>query len=119
MKRAQKPHRGQFQPGNKAAVGNPGPGKRDFLTQVLISQLHEVDRSTGREKLHLLVERMLALALGFEFQVGRKKYQFPPDGRMIKEVWDRVEGKAVQAVGVEQGSGKITIVFEEPGDERP
>ena len=69
-----------FKPGNKAAVGNRGPSRPDFLTQTLISQLNEVDRTTGQPKKHLLVERLIARALD-------------GDAQCMREIFNRVEGR--------------------------
>lgn len=118
----------RFGPGNKAAVGNPGPhqGKTKFLTQALISQLNEYSKSRiitevklvkGKPvktyrydtetltKIHLVIERLITNAID--------------DGDMaaIKEIFDRVEGKVVQAV---EGTGDQNVINIRliPGDDK-
>lgn len=88
-----------FKLGNRAAVGGRGPSRPNVCTQVLLSQLHEIDKTTKKEKVHLLCEQLLKLALGFEYRALNKdgdaiKVQVPPDLAAIKEVIDRVQGKA-------------------------
>lgn len=151
-----------FKPGNKDAVGNKGASRPNFLTQALISQLNECNTRTNTKKLHMLAERLIALALGGEFvvdivdrdgrrlnddnvgreasqieidlyDVGRKKMvprigdpvrtktpdgarfitrYVPPDIAAIREVFDRVQGRAVQSVGFDSQTGKVTLTFE-------
>ena len=112
---AKKPNAGHFKPGNQAAVGHNGPMRKDPITQVLISQLNEIDKNTGKQKLHMLCEALIGLAIGLEFKIGSKKYQFAPDIKAIKEIIDRVQGRAIQSVGL-TGPQKITFVFE-PGED--
>jgi hypothetical protein len=96
---------GTFQKGNKLGLRNPGPMRHNMITGVIISQLHEIDKNTSREKIHLLVEALIKNALGYEktiMEKGKKiKVQVPPDLAAIREVIDRVEGKAAQAVTVD------------------
>lgn len=115
MPKEKRSNPGHFQPGNKAAVGHNGPMRKDPITQVLISQLNEVHPGTGKAKIHMLCEALIGLAIGIEFKIGRKTFQFAPDIKAIKEVIDRVQGRAIQSVGV-AGPSKITFVFE-PGED--
>lgn len=93
-----------FQPGNKLAVGHAAPplrkfqsNRRRFLSQSLVSQLNETDRNNV-SKFHKIASRMIEAALD-------------GDSLMIKEIFDRVEGKAVQAVELSgpDGSAISTI----------
>jgi hypothetical protein len=110
---------GSFKPGHKINVGNPGPQRPSFLTQALISQLNEIDKNTGREKLHMLAERLLIHAFGGEYTIkvtGRKNgKRIVVDGELsaIKEVFDRVQGRAVQGVAFDPGDGIIHVHFDE------
>ncbi len=118
-----KPPTHLFQKGNQLAKGH-GQGRPphpNFLTQALISQLNEVDKDTDKRKLHLLAERLLVLALGGVIEVHRRKPEggryidyinVSPDLEAIKEVFNRVQGKAVTQVGFDAGSGKVTIIFD-------
>ena len=108
-----------FQPGNQAAAGHRGNNRPDICTQALISQLNEIDKKTGKEKIHLLVEQLIKLALGYERKVksidtkGKTKtatVEVPPDIMAIKEVIDRVQGKAPQALEMLGGDVHITII---------
>ena len=96
---------GTFQKGNKIGVGNPGAHRHSMITQVIISQLHEVDSKTSKEKIHMLVDRLVEHALGYTKEVKqdgkRIKVEVPSDLAAIREVIDRVQGKAAQAVTVD------------------
>lgn len=96
-------HSGSFKKGNKLGEFNRGrPRRRDFLSQALISQLHEIDKSDRRNvpKFHRIVENMIDAAL--------KKRTGLHAADMI---FDRVEGKPRQAVEVGgfDGYSKIQI----------
>src|SRR5258706_9672160 len=112
---------GTFQKGNKAAVGHVGrsPARPNILTDILLQQLHEVDKNTGREKKHLLVERMIAMAMGEvvvlerdvgKFKKGTRVFIAPPDGRMMKEIWDRTQGKAPVQIKFGDEDGETGIL---------
>jgi len=100
-----------FKKGNKVGVGNPGPSRPSFLTQTLISQLNEIDRHTGKEKMHSIAERLIQLAMGGRYKIGRKWYNFPGELSAIKEVFDRVQGRPVQSVGFDTDNGQVTLTF--------
>ena len=91
-----------FQKGNKVAVGNRGPARPDFCTQILISLLHEVDKDTGREKVHLMCEKLYQLAIGYKYEAVRngvlQQVELRPNLAAIREIFDRVQGKAPVAV---------------------
>ena len=119
------PHR--FKKGNQFAKGNPGPWeKRKILTQALISQLNEVDASTGREVVHSLVAELIKHARGFTVTTKRKnasgkvvevvEEQVPSSVIAIREIFDRVEGRAVAAVAAEDGEGKGGVVLLFPSE---
>lgn len=93
-----------FKKGNKAAKGNPGP-RGHPITQVLISQLHEVEKTAvnvnGRvrimdvTRLHKMVDTLLRLACG-------------GDVVAIKEVINRTEGRVPHS---HQMGGGITLTI--------
>src|SRR6266851_2211765 len=96
----------RFQKGNKAALGHDGRRNRDPLSQVLISQLHEIDHETGQEKKHLVVANLIKAATGYYEKVklpnGKTKIiHHEPEAWAIKEIFDRVEGKAPQAASID------------------
>ena len=86
-----------FQAGNKVAAGGRGPTRPDIFTQALISQLHEVDKKTSKEKIHILCEQLIKAGLSGEIAA-------------IKEVIDRVQGKASQSIDLNANlSGVVAI----------
>lgn len=86
-----------FQEGNQAAVGNRGPSRPDIFTQALISQLHEVDKKTSKEKIHVLCDQLIKQGMAGEVNA-------------IKEVIDRVQGKASQSIDLNANlSGAVAI----------
>lgn len=115
------PHR--FKKGNQHAKGNPGPWeKRKILTQALISQLSEVDAATGKDVVHRLVAELIKHATGFEVKTIRRNAsgkvvettveQIPSSVVAIREVFDRVEGRAVTAVEAsDEGGSKVVLLF--------
>src|SRR4051812_13939545 len=96
----------KFQKGHRLSVGNSGPVRHNMISQVLISQLNEIDPKTQKAKLHKIVDELIRQALGFEKKILHKntgkliKIQVPGDIVAIKEIIDRVQGKAHQAVTV-------------------
>ena len=86
-----------FQPGNQAALGGRGPTRPDIFTQALISQLHEVDKKTSKEKIHILCEQLIKAGMAGEIPA-------------IKEVIDRVQGKAPQSIDLDANlSGAVRV----------
>lgn len=115
------PTSGTFKKGTEApkAARNNQTIYRAELTQILISTLNETWAGQTKANKYLLVERLVALGLGLEIRIGRKRYQAPPDKGAIKEILDRLIGRPMQAHSVEGEDGKgarLTIVFDEPGD---
>jgi hypothetical protein len=88
-----------FQPGNKMALGvGKGPQHRRPITQQLIASLHEVDEGTSKARVRRMVDKLIDLAI-------------EGDVTAIKEVIDRVEGKAVQAVQMSgPGGGPVVTI---------
>lgn len=122
--------------GNKFAVGSGGPVKNRPLTSILIQQLNEIDKNTSREKIHALVDEMITHAIGAwveewvqkrDEKTGKllfkgtgknkepvlhlKKYKVRGDTALIKEIFDRVEGKPLQQHGIGDGKGRVTLIF--------
>lgn len=115
--------------GRLAALGNRGPTRPNVLTQALISQLNEVNKQTGQEKKHQLVETLIRLALGDEFPVqylekdketGRERLvkttiRCVPDLQAIIQCWDRLEGKPVHRAEIDGRQITIQISPEDVG----
>lgn len=91
--------RGKFKPGNTASVGNPGPHRPDFLTQALISQLHELDKKDRRNRPRFarIVDKMIAAA-----NEG--------DMRAAAEIFDRVQGRAKAVTELKNPDGETLRV---------
>lgn len=116
------PTSGTFKAGTEApkAARNNQTYYREEMTQILISTLNETWKGQSKANKYVLIERLVALGCGFEFQIGKKKFQYAPDKGAIKEIMDRLMGRPVQAVnhGVGNGGkGRVTLVFDAPGDE--
>lgn len=104
----------RFKPGNTAAVGNPGPGRTKILSQQLTSILNEeyvrqvnegsaerprmVMKKQGITKLRRMLDQLV-----FNACEG--------DTHAIKEVYDRLEGKAPQAIAIEDPEGVLAPRF--------
>jgi hypothetical protein len=99
--------KGQFEPGNKLSVGQPGPWGNRFMSQALISVLNEMMVVPGKKpqtkeeitRFRKIINRLVDL--GCE-----------GDMRAIEFIFDRVEGKVRQQVdisGLEKFAG-ITIM---------
>ena len=113
----------RFGPGNKAAVGNPGPTRLKPLTRALIKKIHDIDENTSKENIWTLVENLWKCAIGFKIVryegKGKDKVrieeEIPPDLAALKYIWDRIEGTPVQSLGFDAdggSGGKLTLVFE-------
>ena len=112
---------GQFAKGNRLQ-DNPTGGVRKFMTQELISQLHEIDPRTNKMKFGILVEQLIKNATGYEFKKrvydrkGKVRYikiEIPSDQKAIEYIFDRLEGRPINSVGFGEGEGgKLTIMFE-------
>ena len=115
---------GRFAPGNRVGLGNPGPSPRPkFLTQELISQLNELDVKSGKTKYGKIIENLIKNATGYVLKtkttdedgnVVIEEREIPHDLEAIRQIFDRLEGKPMQSVGlgVGENTGKLTIVFE-------
>ena len=98
--------KGQFMPGHRLSVGNPGRQPPSLCTQTLISQLNEIDSRTGKAKIHFLCDTLYKLATGYTYkkryrregEMVTEEFDVQPDVAAIKEIIDRVQGKAPQAV---------------------
>ena len=101
------PGRGNpFKLGNKASVGNRGRASPNCITQAIISQLHEIDKDTKKSKVHLLVEKLIDLAMGREHKVDGKVIREPPELQAIKEIIDRVQGRPPQGLEISNKDGE-------------
>lgn len=114
---------GRFAPGHKAGIGNPGPSKRNWMTQELISQLNELDPRTNKPKYGALVEQLIKNALDrYEMVevitkrgIKKKVRQFVAgDQKALEYIFDRIEGRPKQNMGIEGDDvgGKLTLIFE-------
>ena len=100
--------KGQFMPGHRLSVGNAGRQPPSLCTQTLISQLNEIDSRTGKAKIHFLCDTLYKLATGYSYKkryrvdgkIEMEEVDVQPDVAAIKEIIDRVQGKAPQAVQV-------------------
>lgn len=130
-----------FATGNKIAKNNRGPW-RTPITQQIVSQLNEVwDKSdpASRTKLQVMTERLISVAIGEDRKVPLVKIEknkkgesvmvaianrdgspkmvvVPgvPDLSAIKEITDRVQGRAPQQITVaREGEGdlNVTMIF--------
>ncbi len=105
-----------FQKGNKLALGRHGRKSRDALSQVLTSILNEIDHETGQEKKYRLAQELYNLAVGYEEKIecrnGKIKIiKHLPNLAAIRELIDRVEGKAPQAISLDSPEGPPPIAF--------
>jgi|SRR5580704_320764 hypothetical protein len=93
-----------FQKGNKLG----GRGGINIVTQQIISQLNELNKFKRVPNLDVIVEQLITQAAGYEVTVTKKvkgkeiktKVEIPGDLAAIKEIIDRVQGKAPQSVTV-------------------
>jgi hypothetical protein len=104
-----------FQKGNQLAKGHSGANRqRDPLRQILMSQLHEIDAHTGQEKKHKIVANLIKAATGWTETIlvkgKRKTICHEPEAWAIKEIFDRVEGKAPQAVSIDNAKEDATQI---------
>ena len=76
-----------FQKGNTLLIGNRGRAHPQICTQELASQLNEIEPKTGKATKHRLIARLIQNGLD-------------GDTAAMKEVFDRIEGKAPQALEV-------------------
>lgn len=96
-----------FKKGNKAAAATLGRGRP--LTQALISQLNEMavekGRKTATPKMHKLVARLIQLGI--------------EDGDMIaiKEIFNRVEGRVIQAHELTTGNEENAFIIRISSDD--
>jgi hypothetical protein len=89
---------GTFQKGNKLASGSRGQFRRDLRIS-LISKLNEIfDKRTGETKLQRVVSNLVAQAAGVDEYDKKGKLVKRDTGNLaaIKEIFDRVEGRAPQ-----------------------
>ena len=86
-----------FQKGNKVAVGNRGPTRRDPCTRALFSQVFAVDKDTGRETIDVLCATLIQLALGYQYETikngVRQKVKVQPNLTAIRAIFDRTDGR--------------------------
>jgi hypothetical protein len=78
-----------FKTGHGAFHNRGGPAKSAAITQALISELNAIDPFTKVTKMRMLIVRLVEMATCDK-----------PDLGAIKEIYDRVEGKARQPVDV-------------------
>jgi hypothetical protein len=95
-------NRGRFQPGHKLSGGARGPiGKlaKRFLTAAVIDRLQQVEKVKGQKGAGIVALHKLADVLVQKAIQGE-------DMHAIREVFDRVEGRPVQAVELSGVNGK-------------
>jgi hypothetical protein len=100
---------GTFQKGHNLAIGSRGQIRRD-LTIELISQLNEIfDKRTGQTNLQRVVSNLVAQAAGADEydEKGKLVKRGTGDLAVIKEIFDRVEGRAPQNPTVEVEQEKV------------
>src|SRR5260221_11311193 len=88
----------RFQPGNQLAARRITKGR--FLTQSLISELNELDPAENMAKFRVMVRRLVERAIAPD-----------ADFMAIKEIFDRVEGRSVQAMEVSGRDGRPAEVL--------
>jgi hypothetical protein len=87
-----------FQPGNQEAK-KANHGKRKLVTQQLISALNEAAGERDVTMVRMVVDALIGKAA-----MG--------DVAAIKEIFDRVEGKALQPVGGDEDAAPIKHVIQ-------
>src|ERR1700686_5462330 len=105
-----------FQKGNKLG----GRGGINIVTQQIISQLNEMHRFKKSPNLDVIVEQLIRQAAGYEVTVVKRvkgkevksRVEIPGDLGAIKEIIDRVQGKAPQSVstGGEEDAPIVQII---------
>jgi hypothetical protein len=88
-------HAGRFKTGNVVGLGNQNARRGRFLTQALVAELNETDPVTGQKKFRALVKRLVDHAISKDGDLAA-----------IGMIFDRVEGKAVQAVELSGRDGR-------------
>ena len=87
---------GAFKPGNKLAVGHDArtPAVRGrVLTQTLISILNESDAKFDKGRMYAICDKLF------------KRAAVDGDLEAIKYIFDRVDGKLIQPMALEDGDG--------------
>jgi predicted transcriptional regulator len=84
-----------FQPGNKAAVG-ADHSRRKVLTQALIAELNEIDPKTKMTRLRNIVRALIENAEA-------------KDNQAIMAIFDRIEGRPVQAIANDDDGAPFVI----------
>lgn len=68
-----------------APLGNQNARKRHWTEAITAAVQKEIDPATGRRKLHAIADKLIEMAEAGEIQA-------------MKEIGDRLDGKAVQAL---------------------
>lgn len=119
------PTKGAFKKGDdrpklarRLVRANAQSAMKDEMLQILISALNEMAPGTDRAKKYFLIDALIAMGCGIGYKVGTKVHYFTPDKGAIKEIFDRLMGRPVQAVQpqLENGS-RVTLIFDADGDE--
>ena len=107
---------------SKIDLGNRGRMHSTAMSQVLTSILNELDKETNKAKMYKLCDKLYDLAVGYTYQkktklddgtvVSVEDVVVQPDIVAIREVFDRVEGKARQQVTV-TGANDGPVQFED------
>jgi hypothetical protein len=73
------------------------------MTMVLIQQLNEAEKKTNRAKMHIVVEKLVELAMeggGALYDAKGKLIKRYGDLEAIKYLFDRLEGRPAQSMGI-------------------
>ena len=85
---------GRFQPGNKLSANGAGNRSKNPLTRVLISYLNEAKKNGGKGRMYELVEKLFTIATTGDGDLEAIKYLF-----------DRVDGKLLQPLAMQDENG--------------
>jgi hypothetical protein len=80
----------RFKPGHKESVGHGRP-RTHMLTKELVKQLEEIKGRGNRTELELFIKGIIRKA----------KSNGPGHAALAQLIWDRIEGKMLQPLGIE------------------
>ena len=80
-----------------APLGNQNARKRHWAEAITAAVQKEIDPATGRRKIHAIADKLMEMAEAGDIQA-------------MKEIGDRIDGKAVQTIsGPDGGSVPLSV----------